>query len=143
MQWVELLPIINNRPNEFLIRHTHDGKGELHVRQWYFVDVHELKDVLFQNIKMSSTLVKVAKIGEEIGDVKNELCWWLINTKNERSQQIQKLQEFSNGLTPLEYPKVEQIKEMRDILEHWIALQGADKDTDMSALQNAAETDAN
>lgn len=97
-QWVEIIPIDKRRPAEFRTQISYNEKSAVRVRQWYFHKVDDLKDVEFQIIKSSSTLRKVAKIGDAAGEMKPDLFWWLLNTNNERSLQIRQMKEFCNRL---------------------------------------------
>lgn len=118
--YVELLPIINTRepPQEFKQISGHKGKL-LDVRQWHFYDIHDIPDVRFDVVECGSKRVGAARIGDQVGNMPMNKCWWL-NKDNERMDQIKAVQTFSNNLSTIKYPPSDEIQCILKILKSWI-----------------------
>lgn len=89
----------------------------MQVRQWSFVPADQMENVMFREVQVGKSKVKVAEIGSSNGKINN--CWWT-NFDEKKNSDIQAIEELTPHLNAFQYPPLEKVIKARDILNSWI-----------------------
>lgn len=112
--WVEVMPIISGyKPNEFI------KKISGNTRKWFFIDRREINDLMYTKVEHKGVRLKVAEIGNAVGNMPEAKCCWIKHNNNFRLAEIEKIQAFAKQLNPLDYPRIEDIFDIQQILTNW------------------------
>lgn len=87
------------------------------------MDSKELNDVMFTKVVCDGKRFKVVEVGNDAGKIPESKCWWL-HRNNARLAEIEKIQSFAKMLNPLEYPSIDDILSVQNILNNWLTVSG-------------------
>lgn len=108
--WIEIRPFCGIGPMEFLTNKSYTGDS-LNVRRWSFIKVQDLPEVHFNEIVLGSSVIKIAKIGDEHFDFPQAKCWWL-QKNTVRMDEIAQIEQFRESLSPFYFPPLGEMKEV-------------------------------
>lgn len=118
--WVEILPIRKIQPKEFKENKGHDGKS-ITVRQWSFMELHGLENVMFEDIDYKGKSIKVVKVGTNEGNISLDKCWWL-HSGGPCKEEVRDFTIFSQNLNSLRYPPLSSMQHVKTLLDGWIQI---------------------
>lgn len=95
----------------------------LKVRRWHFVGIDEIPDVLYDVVLCGLRRIKVAKIGNGIGNMPLTKCWWL-NANVELADEISTVQAYGSSLSSFQHPSPTKTRQVQSILTKWMSMSG-------------------